>query len=125
MEKKITDYFTDREAPRIQERCLHLLKDVFTMTLYVCLTGDRVYRDMCKFTKERFHQLSKLLQSSNVAPSTETFERMFCRIEVSALPEILKTYWRDIFNTLLEKQMDWTGKKLRIASSVWATVVLL
>jgi predicted transposase YbfD/YdcC len=65
------------------------------------------------FAKERGTQLSGILQLPNGAPSADTFERIFQRMDTSSLQTCLTKYGQEIINILAEKQIVLDGKKLK------------
>ena len=68
---------------------------------------------MSIFAKERGFNLSPLLQLPSGAPSPDTFERVFQRINPEALQSCLRLYGLEILETLEEKQIILDGKKLK------------
>ena len=113
---KIENYFTQIEDPRVVGRCTHLLSDILLIGLCTYLTGGSDYQDMSIFAKERGISLSPLLQLPGGAPSPDTFERVFQRINPEALESCLRLYGLEILETLKEKQIILDGKKLKGAS---------
>ncbi len=113
MNKEISSYFTKIEDPRIIGRCSHLLSDILLVSICTYLTGGSDYQDMHLLAKERGHQLEAILQLPNGAPSADTFERVFKRLNPSSLQECLATYGHDILSSLAEKQIVLDGKKLK------------
>jgi predicted transposase YbfD/YdcC len=113
MEHNISYYFSGVADPRVQGRCLHLLSDIFLTALCTYLTGGVDYQDMHLFAKERGSQLPGILQLPHGAPSADTFERVFKRIDAKSLQSCLSTYGKEILGTLAEKQVILDGKKLR------------
>ena len=116
MDKDISIYFTDIKDPRVIGRCSHLLSDILLVSICTYLTGGSDYQDMHLLAKERGHQLKKILQLPNGAPSADTFERVFKNLNPSSLQECLATYGQDILSSLVEKQIVLDGKKLKGAS---------
>jgi Transposase len=110
---KIEGYFSEIEDPRVEGRCSHLLSDILLIGLCTYLTGGSDYQDMSIFAKERGFKLSPLLQLPNGAPSPDTFERVFQRINPEALQSCLRLYGLEILETLEEKQIILDGKKLK------------
>ena len=113
MEQDITVYFSQVPDPRVVGRCSHLLSDILFIAICTYLTGGEDYQDMHMFAKERGSSLSELLLLPNGAPSADTFERVFQRIDPSALQNCLQSYGKDILSTLSEKQIVFDGKKLK------------
>jgi predicted transposase YbfD/YdcC len=69
---------------------------------------------MFLFGRERGEQLKgTLLELPNGAPSADTYERVFKRMEVEPLQNCLVTYGKEILAGLAEKQIILDGKKLR------------
>ena len=85
MEQDITFYFSQVPDPRVVGRCSHLLSDILLIAICTYLTGGEDYQDMHMFAKERGSSLSELLLLPNGAPSADTFERVFQRIEPKSL----------------------------------------
>jgi predicted transposase YbfD/YdcC len=113
MEQDITIYFTQVPDPRVVGRCSHLLSDILLIAICTYLTGGDDYQDMHMFAKERGSSLNELLLLPNGAPSADTFERVFQRIEPKSLQNCLQSYGKDILSTLSEKQIVLDGKKLK------------
>jgi predicted transposase YbfD/YdcC len=114
MERAISSYFSSIPDPRVEGRCLHKLSDILLIAVCTYLTGGSDYQDMHVFAKERGSQLPDLLELANGAPSADTFERVFQRLEVSALQTCLETYGKEVLaGCLSEKQIVLDGKKLK------------
>jgi predicted transposase YbfD/YdcC len=77
------------------------------------LTGGSDYQDMHMFARERGSQLPDILQLPNGAPSADTFERIFQRIDASSLQSCLTKHGQEIMSILAEKQIVLDGKKLK------------
>lgn len=107
------DYFSSVEDPRIIGRCSHLLSDILLIAICTYITGGCDYQDMHMFAKERGSQLKGLLILPHGAPSSDTFERVFKKLNVSSLQECLARYGKDILSCLTEKQIVLDGKKLK------------
>jgi predicted transposase YbfD/YdcC len=113
MEQKLSSYFSEVEDPRVIGRCWHLLSDILMISLLTYLTGGTDYQDMHLFAQERGHEFEGLLQLPNGAPSPDTFERVFKKIESESLQNCLDSYGREILENLSEKQIVLDGKKLK------------
>ena len=105
------DYFTDVKDPRVKGRCLHSLSDILIVAICTYLTGGTDYQDMHMFARERGKDLEGLLQLPNGAPSADTFERVFQRLDVASLRESLYKHGRELLDCLAEKQICLDGKK--------------
>lgn len=116
--KNISNYFSGISDPRVEGRCLHPLSDLLLIAVCVYLTGGSDYQDMHTFAKERGDKLEGLLKLPNGAPSADTFERVFKRLEPVSLQDCLIHYGRDILDCLSEKQIVLDGKKLKGVSPV-------
>ena len=93
--QKVGDYFSEIEDPRVVGRCSHILSDILLIGLCSYLTGGCDYQDMFIFAKERGSILSPLLQLPHGAPSPDTFERVFQRINPESLQSCLRLWLRD------------------------------
>ena len=72
MEKSLSNYFSEVEAPRVEEHCLHLLSDLLMISLLTYLTGETDYRDMHLFAGERGPEFESQLQLPHGVPSAGT-----------------------------------------------------
>jgi predicted transposase YbfD/YdcC len=114
MEEKIFFYFEEVKDPRVTGRCAHLLSDILIIAICTYITGGTDYEDMYLFGKERGEQLKgSLLELPNGAPSSDTFRRVFNRLEVESLKSCLARHGKEILNGLAEKQIILDGKKLK------------
>ena len=114
MKNELSYYFEDVEDPRVVGRCDHLLSDILTVAICTYVTGGTDYQDMYLLGKERGEHLKgTLLQLPNGAPSADTYERVFRRLEPEALQNCLCKYGKDILDCLAEKQIVLDGKKLK------------
>jgi hypothetical protein len=82
MEEQVSTYFSRVSDPRVVGRCLHKLSDILMIAVCTYLTGGSDYQDMHLFARERGILLPDLLQLPNGAPSADTFERVFQRLDV-------------------------------------------
>jgi predicted transposase YbfD/YdcC len=113
MGQELSFYFSEAEDPRVPGRCLHLLSDILMISLLTYLTGGTDYQDMHLFTKERGKEFMGLLQLPNGAPSPDTFERVFKKLNSESLQSCLDLYGQAILGSLSEKQIVLDGKKLK------------
>jgi len=113
MEQKLSRYFSEVEDPRVEGRCLHLLSDILMISVLTYLTGGTDYQDMHLLTKERGLEFKGLLELPNGAPSADTFERVFKKLQPASLQSCLDHYGQEILESLSEKQIVLDGKKLR------------
>jgi hypothetical protein len=104
-------YFSSVPDPRVEGRCLHSLSDILIVAVCTYLTGGTDYQDMHMFARERGKDLEGLLQLPNGAPSADTFERVFQRLDVESLRESLYLYGQELLDCLAEKQICPDGKK--------------
>ncbi len=117
MEQDISHYFQEVPDPRVVQMCDHLLSDILLIALCTYMTGGSDYQDMYLFGKNRGQQLKgDLLQLPNGAPSVDTYERVFKRLDPDALKKCLEAYGKDILSCLAEKQIVLDGKVLKGAS---------
>ena len=116
MGKKLLNYFSEVEDPRVTGRCLHLLSDILMTSLLTYLSGGTDYQDMYLFAQERGAEFEDLLQFPNGVPSVDTFERVFKKLKSDSLESCLITYGKAMLEGLREKQIVLDGKKLKGAS---------
>lgn len=109
-------YFGIVPDPRVVGRCDHPLSDILMIAVCTFLTGGSDYQDMHLFAKERGSALGGLLQLPHGAPSADTFERVFKRLDSSAFEQCLRHYGSSMLADLAEKQIVLDGKKLKGAS---------
>jgi len=113
MEKRLYYYFSEVADPRVTGRCSHLLSDILILSLLTYLTGGTDYQDMHLFTKEHGLEFEGLVQLPNGAPSPDTFERVFKKLNSESLHSCLEMYGQEILGSLSEKQIVLDGKKLK------------
>jgi predicted transposase YbfD/YdcC len=114
MEQKISYYFEGIKDHRVTGRCDHLLSDILIVAICTYLTGGTDYEDMFLFGKERGEQLKgSVLELPNGAPSSDTYRRVFNRLDVESLKNCLHQHGKEILTDLAEKQIILDGKKLR------------
>ena len=114
MEQKIAFYFQEVKDPRVTGRCDHLLSDILIIAICTYITGGTDYEDMYLFGKERGEKLKgSLLELPNGAPSSDTYRRVFNRLEVESLKKCLTLHGKEILSCLAEKQIILDGKKLK------------
>jgi predicted transposase YbfD/YdcC len=114
MEQKISFYFKEVEDPRVTGRCDHLLSDILIIAICTYITGGTDYEDMYLFGKERGEQLKgSILELPEGAPSSDTYRRVFNRLEVESLKKCLNLHGKEILAGLAEKQIILDGKKLK------------
>jgi hypothetical protein len=114
MEQYLSHYFQEVPDPREVNMCDHLLSDILLIVLCTYMTGGRDYQDMYLFGKNRGQQLKgDILQLPNGAPSADTCERVFKRLDPDALKRCLESYGKDILFCLAEKQTVLDVKALK------------
>jgi len=78
-------YFCIVPDPRVVGHCDHLLSDILMVAVCTFLTGGSDYQDMRMFAREQGAKLTGMLKLPNGAPSADTFERVFKKLDSNAL----------------------------------------
>lgn len=94
MKKKLLEYFSNIEDPRIDRCKEHLLEDILLLAIIAVICGCESWETIEEFGNSKKEFLKDYLKIPNGIPSHDTIERLFKRIDSKAFAKSF---------------MDWTG----------------
>ena len=77
----ITDYFSEREDPRVERTKEHQLIDILTIAVCAVICGADTWVAIEAFGHSKYKWLKKFLKLPNGIPSHDTFSRVFAQID--------------------------------------------
>lgn len=113
----ITKYFAKRKDPRRAHRRLHNLQDIIVTALCAVIAGAQDWQQIETFGRTRLDWLRRFLELPNGAPSHDTFERVFDRINPQAFQACFREWVQAISTALGIKHIAIDGKTLRGSGS--------
>jgi predicted transposase YbfD/YdcC len=125
--------FSSLKDPRLNRRKRHQLLDVIAIALCAVIAGANTWPQIARFGRKRLDWLKTFLALPNGAPSHDTFERVFQRLQPAALQRCLLDWLRAWAIQLGARHFALDGKALKGSArpgaglgplqlvSVWAT----
>lgn len=127
--------FASLPDPRVNRRKRHQLLDIVAIALCAVIAGANTWPQIARFGRKRLAWLKTFLALPNGAPSHDTFERVFARLQPAALQRCLLAWLRGWAELLGAKHFALDGKTLCGSAcqssglgalhlvSVWATEI--
>jgi len=109
----LLDHFAALSDPRIEDRCLHKLIDIFFIAVCAVICGADGFTDMEEFGKAKLSWLRQFLELPNGIPSHDTFGRVFTRLKPKAFQECFLGWVQSVTETTQNQVVPIDGKKLR------------
>ena len=78
--------------PRIKRKKKHLLYEILVVAICAFICGEKTFKGMEIFCKNRLSFLRQFIKLENDAPSHDTFRRVFILLEVDTFQEIYILY---------------------------------
>lgn len=113
MEESLTNIFSKVEDPRVEGRCLHLLKDILFIAFCTLLSNGEDFEDMVEFSEQRLDWLKEVLELPNGIPSHDTFNRVLQLVDFKKLSVCLAEDGEDLIDSIKDKLVNIDGKKLK------------
>jgi len=127
----IKKHFGKLKDPRINRRRRHLLMDIIGIAICGVICGCDDWQQIAVFGENRHDWLKQFLQLPNGAPSHDTFERVFDRLDPAAFQRCFRDWMNALCEPLGLKHIAIDGKTLRSSGrgklkalhlvSAWAT----
>ena len=113
MRTSIDKIFSRVEDPRVESRCLHLLKDILFIAFCTLLSNGEDFEDMVEFGEQRMEWLKEFIELPNGIPSHDTFNRVLQRIDPQQLGVCLSEDGKHLIESVKGKLVNFDGKKLK------------
>ena len=113
MQDAITRIFSKVEDPRVENRCLHRLKDILFIAFCTLLSNGEDFEDMVEFGKQRQPWLEEVLDLPNGIPSHDTFNRVLQIIDSEQLKLAMGEDAQDLIEDIKDKLISLDGKKIK------------
>jgi predicted transposase YbfD/YdcC len=109
----ICSFFSRLRDPRRSRRRLHHLQDIIVIALCAVIAGAQDWQQIALFGRKRIDWLRGFLQLPNGAPSHDTFERVFSRLQPAAFQSCFRQWVKAIRVGLQLRHVAIDGKTLR------------
>jgi predicted transposase YbfD/YdcC len=109
----IRKHFARLKDPRINRRKRHLLLDIVVIAVCAVICGCDSWPKIALFARKRRQWLQTFLDLPNGAPSHDTFERVFARLDPEAFQGCFRQWMHALAGCLGVKQIAIDGKSLR------------
>jgi predicted transposase YbfD/YdcC len=109
----IKKHFTRLKDPRISRRRRHLLIDLVVIAVCAVICGADSWPQIALFARKRLPWLKTFLALPNDAPSHDTFERVFARLNPEAFQSCFRQWMQALAQNLNIKHIAIDGKTLR------------
>lgn len=112
---RIATYFCQLRDPRVRSRCDHRLLDVVVMALCAVIANCNDWQQIAVFAEERLGWFRRFLplREDQGAPSHDTFERVFSRLDPAAFHKCFRDWLRAATGALGIPHVAIDGKTLR------------
>lgn len=109
----IRKHFARLKDPRINRRKRHLLLDLVVIAVCAVVCGCDTWPKIALFARKRRKWLQTFLELPGGAPSHDTFERVFARLDPEAFQGCFRQWMQALAERLGVKQIAIDGKALR------------
>lgn len=109
----IRKHFARLPDPRINRRRRHLLIDLIVIAICAVLCGCDSWPAVALFARKRLPWLRTFLALPNGAPSHDTFERVFARLDPQAFGRCFRDWMQAVAQSLGVPHLAIDGKTLR------------
>jgi len=113
MQQPLDRIFCEVDDPRVENRCLHRLKDILFIAFCTLLSNGEDFEDMVEFGHQRFDWLNEVLDLANGIPSHDTFNRVLQIIDPEQLNICLTQDAAVLIESLEGKLVSFDGKKMK------------
>jgi len=110
---RLTAHFFTLRDHRVRARCQHRLLDVVIIALCAVIANCNDWQQIALFARERLDWFRRFLRLPNGAPSHDTFERIFARIDPVAFQRCFASWTRAATSALGIPHIAIDGKTLR------------
>jgi hypothetical protein len=113
----IPRYFAKLQDPRRAHRRLHPLQNVLVIALAAVIAGAQDWQEIATFGRKRLAWLRRFLDLPHGAPSHDTFERVFDRLQPQAFQACFRQWVQAVSQALGIKHVAIDGQTLRRSGS--------
>jgi predicted transposase YbfD/YdcC len=106
------NHFCTLRDPRVRGRCAHRLLDIVCIAVCAVVAGADDWTMVAAFGQRRLDWLRRFLPLPNGAPSHDTFERLFARLDPQAFARCFLRWTQSLGAALGLKQVAVDGKSL-------------
>ncbi len=110
---RLATHFATLRDHRVRSRCQHRLLDVVLIALCAVIANCNDWQQIALFARERLDWLRRFLHLPNGAPSHDTFERIFARLDPVAFQRCFGSWTRAASEALGITHIAIDGKTLR------------
>jgi predicted transposase YbfD/YdcC len=133
LNSQLMDHFKDLSDPRMVNKCAHRLLDIIMIAICATIANADTWEDIAAFGEEKKRWLKQWLALPNGIPSSDTFKRVFARLDAEVFHRCFVGWVRAVFE-LTEGQViaidgktgrgtcDKQGQATLHLVSAWATV---
>lgn len=109
----IQRHFASLPDPRVARTRVHLLTDLITIAILAVIAGAKGWDDIETFADSHFEWLKQFLALPGEAPSDDTFQRVFVRLDAKAFSACFTAWMKSLMDTTEGKLIAIDGKTLR------------
>jgi predicted transposase YbfD/YdcC len=113
--RSLVDAFSELPDPRIDRTKKHALADLLFAALAAVIAGAESWDSVAEFAETRLDWLRKFAPFANGAPSADTFERVFTRLDSKAFATCVGAWMAEACQRAGLKQIAIDGKAVRRA----------
>jgi predicted transposase YbfD/YdcC len=113
--RSLVDAFSELPDPRIDRTKKHALADLLFAALAAVIAGAESWDSVAEFAETRLDWLRKFAPFANGAPSADTFERVFTRLDAKAFAKCVGAWMAEACDRAGLKHIAIDGKAVRRA----------
>src|SRR5262245_34457496 len=110
-------HFRKLQDPRVKGRSRHSLEAILVIALCAVIAGAEDFQEIALFGHKRLDWLKRLLPLPNGAPSHDTFERVFARLNPVVFQECFASWMTAWHSGLTGKHLAIDGKAVKGSQS--------